>query len=392
MPSPKANLIRVATLSILEEAGASARAGAGKAVQTAELSVVAPTFKERGNVAELVRRLNASLTGIAWEIIFVDDNSPDGTADAVKEIAGHDPRVRCLRRVGRRGLAGACIEGMLSSAAPYVAVIDADLQHDEKVLPLMLAKLKGGEADLVAATRYVAGGSAASFSEGRGAISRLATRLTHRLVGTPLSDPMSGFFMMRRDRFDEIAPRLSPVGFKILLDIAATGGPKLRIAEQAYSFGERFEGESKFNAQIGVEFLGLLLAKMTGDLVDPRFIFFALVCTIGLVVHLMVLKAGLMLDQPFRAAQVIATMVAMTSNFLLNNELTYRDRRLKGFAMARGFVLFCLVCSVGVLANVDLASWLYVERPIWWVAGAVGAIMSVLWNYAMSTLFVWRAR
>ena len=361
-----------------------------------QLSVIVPTFKEKGNVAELVRRLDAALTGIAWEAIFVDDNSPDGTAAAVKEIGAHDPRVRCLRRVGRRGLAGACIEGMLSSAAPFVAVIDADLQHDEKVLPDMLAKLTGGAADLVAATRYVEGGSAASFSEGRGAISRLATKLTHKLVGVPLSDPMSGFFMMRRDRFDEIAPRLSPTGFKILLDIAATGGGKLRIAEQPYSFGERFAGESKFNAQIGVEFLGLLLAKMTGDLVDPRFIFFAIVGTIGLFVHLLALWLLLMFLPPqhdlFRAAQIIATFIAMTSNFLLNNELTYRDRRLKGFGMLKGFVLFCLIGSVGILANVDLAGWLYVERPIWWVAGAVGAVMSALWNYAMSTLFVWRAR
>jgi dolichol-phosphate mannosyltransferase len=359
---------------------------------SAELSIVVPTFQERGNVAELLRRLDLALPQIRWEAIFVDDNSPDGTAAAVKEIAAKDPRVRCLKRVGRRGLAGACIEGILSSAAPFVAVIDADLQHDEKVLPAMLARLQRNEADLVAATRYVAGGSAASFSESRGTISRLATRLTHRLVGTPLSDPMSGFFMMRRASFDAIAPRLSPAGFKILLDIAATAGPALRIAEQPYSFGERSEGESKFNVQIGVEFLGLLLAKMTGDLIDPRFIFFAIVGSIGLVVHLTVLFAGLLLLEPFRAAQVIATIVAMTSNFLLNNELTYRDRRLKGWAMLRGFLLFCLVCSVGVLANVDLASWLYVERPIWWVAGAVGAVMSVLWNYAMSTLFVWRAR
>jgi dolichol-phosphate mannosyltransferase len=359
---------------------------------TATLSVIVPTFRERGNVAELVRRLDLALKGIAWEAIFVDDNSPDGTAATVKEIARHDPRIRCLKRIGRRGLAGACIEGMLSSAAPVVAVIDADLQHDEKVLPAMLARIEAGEADLVAATRYVAGGSAANFSEGRGAISRLATRLTHRAVGTALSDPMSGFFMMRRDRFDEIAPRLSAAGFKILLDIAATSGAGLRIAEQPYSFGERFEGESKFNIQIGVEFLGLLFAKMTGDLVDPRFIFFAIVGALGLVVHLAVLFGGLLVQEPFRAAQVIATFVAMTSNFLLNNELTYRDRRLKGWAMLRGFILFCLVCSVGVVANVDLASWLYVERPIWWVAGAVGAVMSVLWNYAMSTLFVWRAR
>ena len=365
------------------------------------LSVIAPTFKERGNVAELVRRLDAALAGIAWEVIFVDDNSPDGTAAAVKEIALTDNRVRCLKRVGRRGLAGACIEGMLSSAAPYVAVIDADLQHDEKVLPAMLAKAQGG-ADLVAATRYVEGGSAEGLAGSRGAISALATRLTNALVGTPLSDPMSGFFLMRRASFDEIAPRLSPAGFKILLDIAATGGKKLKIAEQAYSFSERFAGESKFNAQVGVEFLGLLLAKMTGDLVDPRFIFFAIVGTIGLFVHLAVLKLSLvfMLDQPekFEIAQTIATVVAMTSNFLLNNELTYRDRRLKGWGMLRGFILFCLIGSVGVLANVDLAGWLYeghrgsAGHQAWWVAGAVGAVMSALWNYAMSTLFVWRAR
>ncbi|HXS07457.1 MAG TPA: glycosyltransferase family 2 protein [Rhizomicrobium sp.] len=361
-------------------------------MHSAELSIIVPTYKERGNVAELVRRLDAALSGISWEAIFVDDNSPDGTAEAVKDIAGSDNRVRCLRRVGRRGLAGACIEGMLSSASPFVAVMDADLQHDEKVLPDMLKRLKGG-ADLVAGTRYVEGGSAGSFSKQRGAISRAATWLTRRLVGTPLSDPMSGFFMMRRDRLEDMAPLLSPVGFKILLDIAATGGERLSIAEQPYVFGTRFDGESKFSAQIGVEFLGLLLAKMTGDLVDPRFLFFAIVGTLGLVVHLIALRLALVfMPDAFRGAQIVATLVAMTSNFLLNNELTYRDRRLKGLAMLRGFVLFCLIGSVGALTNVDLASWLYYQRQVWWVAGAAGALMGALWNYAMSTLFVWRAR
>jgi dolichol-phosphate mannosyltransferase len=355
-----------------------------------ELSVIVPTYKERGNVAELVRRLDAALAGIAWEAIYVDDNSPDGTAGAVKEIAARDPRVRCLKRVGRRGLAGACIEGILSSAAPFVAVIDADLQHDEKVLPRMLEKLRAGDADLVAGTRYVEGGSAASFSKERGSLSRFATRLTRLLTGTELSDPMSGFFMMRRDRFDEIAPRLSPQGFKILLDIAGSG--RLRIAEQPYDFGERFAGESKFNAQIGLEFIGLLLAKTTGDVIDPRFAFFAMVGAVGVVVHLAVLAAALAFAAPFFTAQVIATLVAMTSNFLLNNEITYRDRRLKGFAALKGFVLFCLFASVGAIANVDMAEWLYRGASGWWLAGLAGAIMSAFWNYAMSTLFVWRAR
>ena len=355
-----------------------------------ELSVIVPTYKERGNVAELVRRLDAALAGIAWEAIYVDDNSPDGTADAVKAIAATDPRIRCLKRVGRRGLAGACIEGILSSAAPFVAVIDADLQHDEKVLPLMLARLLANEADLVAGTRYVAGGSAAGLAQGRDVLSRLATRMTRALVGTALSDPMSGFFMLRRDRFDEIAPRLSPLGFKILLDIA--GSARLRIAEQPFVFGTRFAGESKFNAQIGLEFLGLLLTKATGDVIDPRFAFFAMVGSVGLVVHLAVLAAALHFAVDFHAAQIAATLVAMTSNFLLNNEITYRDRRLKGAGAVKGFLLFCLFASVGAFANVDLAEWLYTGASVWWAAGAAGAVMSALWNYAMSTMFVWRAR
>jgi dolichol-phosphate mannosyltransferase len=363
-----------------------------EAAHRTELSIVLPTYKEKDNVAELIRRLDSALTGIEWEAIFVDDNSPDGTADAAKRIAAMDLRVRCLKRVGRRGLAGACIEGMLSSSAPFVAVMDADLQHDERILTAMLETLRAGKADLVAASRHIEGGSAASFGKSRGTISRFATVLTRNVLSVPLSDPMSGFFMMRRERFDAIAPKLSPVGFKILLDIVATAGPSLRVSEQSYVFGKREQGESKFNVQIGLEFLGLLLAKLTGDLVDPRFIFFALVGATGLAVHLVVLKLALLSGPNFAIAQSIATLVAMTSNFFLNNELTYRDRRLKGLAMFGGFLGFCAIGSVGALTNVGLANWLYSERSVWWVAGAAGAIMGALWNYALSSLFVWRTR
>jgi dolichol-phosphate mannosyltransferase len=356
------------------------------------LSIVIPTFNERGNVAELIKRLDATLQGTAWEAIFVDDNSPDGTADAVKAIAKHDARIRCIRRVGRRGLAGACIEGMSSSSASFVAVMDADLQHDERVLPAMLAKLQEGNTDLVAATRYVEGGSATSFSDKRGKISRLATTITQRALGTMLSDPMSGFFMMRRDTFDMLVPRLSPVGFKILLDIA-TAGENLRIAEQPYSFGARFDGESKFNIQIGLEFLGLLLAKLSNGLVDPRFIFFAIVGAIGILVNLAVLNVALIAwPAYFMLAKSVATFFAMTSNFFLNNSLTYRDRRLKGFGMVRGFVGFCIIGAVGALTDVGLASQLYAHHDSWWVAGLAGSIMGVLWNYAMSSMFIWRTR
>jgi len=356
------------------------------------LSVVIPTFNERGNVAELIRRLDIVLSGIAWEAVFVDDNSPDGTADALKTIAKRDPRVRCLRRVGRRGLAGACIEGILSSSAAYVAVMDADLQHDETVLPAMLAKLQSGDVDLVAATRYVEGGDSSSFSAARSKISRTATKITQKLLGTQLSDPMSGFFMMRRASFDEMAPRLSPVGFKILLDIA-TASEGLRVAEQPYTFGARFDGESKFNVTIGIEFLGLVLSKLTNGHLDPRFIFFAIVGATGVAVNLLVLNLALIAwPSSFEFAKSIATAFAMTSNFVLNNSLTYRDRRLKGLGLVRGFIGFCLFGAIGAFTDIGLASQLHAQHEVWWVAGLAGSVVGVLWNYAMSSMFIWRTR
>lgn len=356
------------------------------------LSIVIPTYKERGNVAELVRRLDLALGGIAWEAIFVDDNSPDGTADAVKEISKADPRVRCIRRIGRRGLAGACIEGMLSSSADYVAVMDADLQHDETILPAMLAMLQKDECDLVEATRYVEGGSADTFSGGRGKISRLATGMAQRALGTTLSDPMSGFFMLRRDTLDEIAPRLSPVGFKILLDIA-TAGKDMRVGRVAYSFRERFDGASKFNIQVGLEFIGLLLSKLSHGLVDPRFIFFAIVGATGILVNLAVLNIAMfVLHDGFTLAKTIATAVSMVSNFMLNNNLTYRDKRLRGIHKLTGFAGFCIFGAIGAITDIGLASQMYANHQVWWVAGLAGAVMSVLWNYAMSSMFIWRTR
>jgi len=295
--------------------------------------------------------------------------------------------------VTRRGLAGACIEGILSSSARFVAVMDADMQHDEKLLPRMLEILNMGDKDMVVGSRYVAGGSADAFSKGRGAISRMATTLARRLTGVTLSDPMSGFFMMRRASFDPLAASLSTQGFKILLDIVITSRGTLRIAELPYVFGVREHGESKLDAQVGLDFLGLLLAKLTGGAVTPRFLSFLLVGASGIVVHLGVLRIALVFfGQVFAAAQAIATLVAMTSNFVLNNALTYRDKRLSGFAMAKGLLAFYAVSTVGALANISIASWLYANESVWWVAGIAGALMSAVWNYALSNLFVWRLK
>ena len=362
-------------------------------VATPQLSVIVPTFNERDNVTTLFRRLEAALTGVAFEVIFVDDNSPDGTWNVVRNLAAEDSRVRCIRRIGRRGLSGACIEGILASSAPCAAVIDADLQHDETQLPKMLALLQAGKADLVVGSRYVEGGSANSFNKQRAGASALATEVAKRVLGVKVADPMSGFFMIRRDRFEQLAPQLSTQGFKILLDIVATARGNLRTIEIPYSFGSRLHGESKLDSMVALDFLGLVLAKLTHDVVSLRFLLFAMVGSIGVIVHFAGLYTALAaFDLPFAKAQACGAVAAMTSNFILNNFLTYRDQRLKRFAILRGLLLFYLVCSVGLLANVGVAFSVYDQEPIWWLAGAAGALMGVVWNYAMSGLFVWRKR
>jgi dolichol-phosphate mannosyltransferase len=364
-----------------------------QAADTPQLSVIVPTFNERDNVTTLFRRLDAALAGIAWEVIFVDDNSPDGTWDVVRGLARQDSRVRCIRRIGRRGLSGACIEGILACSAPYAAVIDADLQHDETQLAKMLGLLQGGEADLVVGSRYIEGGSADSFDKQRAGASQLATEVAKRVLRVKIKDPMSGFFMIRRDRFEQLAPQLSTQGFKILLDIVATARGELRVVEVPFTFGSRLHGESKLDSMVALDFLGLVLAKLTHDVVSLRFLMFAMVGSLGLLVHLAALYAALkLIHLPFAESQACGAISAMTSNFILNNFLTYRDQRLKGLAILRGLLLFYLVCSVGLLANVGVAFSVYDQEPIWWLAGAAGALMGVVWNYAMSGLFVWRKR
>lgn len=370
------------------------RPGVGnQAHEGPELSVIVPTFNERDNVTVLYRRLEATLVNVAWEVVFVDDNSPDGTWDVVRTLAQQDSRVRCVRRIGRRGLSGACIEGILASSAPYVAVIDADLQHDETQLPKMLLLLASDQAELVVGSRYIEGYKSEGFNKQRAGASALATELARKALRVEIADPMSGFFMIRRDRFEQLAPKLSVHGFKILLDVVASANGNLRAVEIPYTFGERQHGESKLDSMVALDFLGLVLAKFTNDAVSLRFILFAMVGGIGLVVHLTTLFIALQLFKaPFAEAQAAGAIVAMTSNFILNNFLTYRDQRLKGFALLRGLIAFYVVCSVGLLANVGVAFSVYDQEPIWWLAGLAGALMGVVWNYAMSGLFVWRKK
>ncbi|HLZ84417.1 MAG TPA: glycosyltransferase family 2 protein [Caulobacteraceae bacterium] len=357
--------------------------------QACELSVVVPTFNERDNVGPLVDRLRRSLADVAWQVIFVDDHSPDGTAAAVKAMAAHDPRLLCLERVGRRGLAGAVVEGAMASAAPYVAVIDADLQHDETLLPRMLARLRAGEADLAVGSRYLAPDNAQGLSPLRRAGSRIANALARQVLRTQVSDPVSGFFMIRRELIEAVAPRLSDQGFKVLFDIIASQPVPPRIVELPYAFAERQAGASKMDGRIIIDYLGLILTKLTANVLPPRFLLFALVGTSGVVVNMAVLYAGKAAGLDFIPSQIIAAITAMSSNFLINNRVTYRDRRLHGLALFTGYLRFCGLCALGLVANVAIANLVHEHTPWWWLAGAAGAISGAAWNYVSTALAVW---
>jgi len=358
------------------------------------LSVVVPCYNERPNVAPMIAKLDAALKGIAWEVIYVDDNSPDGTAAEVRRIAQTDPRVRCIRRVGRRGLASAVIEGALSSSAAYVACIDGDLQHDETRLPVMLEALHSGEYDLAVASRHVEGGDNAGLAgRWRHLLSDGGIKLSQMFLPVKLTDPMSGFFMLPRALFEELAHGLNGQGFKILLDLVLSSPAPLRVKEVPATFRERVAGESKLDMLVMMQFGGLLLDKICGGLLPLRFISFALVGALGVLVHLAILAAlrkSTGLD--FEIEQIMATIVAMIFNFKLNNSITYRDQRLRGPRLWRGLVLFVVVCGVGAVANVGIANALYQSHTGWTAAGAIGAMIGVVWNYAVSATLVWRAR
>jgi dolichol-phosphate mannosyltransferase len=358
-----------------------------------EISIVVPTFSEAENIAELHARLSAVLGSESWELIFVDDDSPDGTADLARALSNQDQRVRCIQRIGRRGLSTAVVEGALSSSAPYVAVMDADLQHDESILPAMLHELRSRKLDIVVGSRYVAGGGTGDWQESRKTISRIASRMAKGLVPENLHDPMSGFFAVRTEALRDAARRLSGYGYKILLDLFVSAGRPLQFAEVPYTFKPRVHGQSKLDSLVAWEYLMLLVDKRIGHIIAPRLLFFVLVGGSGVALHYLILSTlYLALHVSFTVAQLSGTVLAMTSNFFLNNLFTYRDQRLRGMKLVRGLLSFYAVCGMGALANIGIAAYAFSENIQWALSAAAGIVVGTLWNYLATARFTWGSR
>ena len=356
------------------------------------ISIIIPTFNERDNVAELIRRLDRSLVGVTWEAIFVDDDSSDGTLAALQEISSKDTRVRYIHRIGRRGLSSAVVEGMLSTHAPFIAVIDADLQHDETRLPLMLKLLQSGDCDIVVGSRYLQAGGLGDWTEDRVYISQIATKLAQWILPIPLSDPMSGFFVATRSALETSVRKLSNQGYKILLDIVLSSPVKPRIREVPYVFRPRLHGESKLDFAIVVEYLFLLLDKTFGRAVPTRFILFALVGALGVLVHMSIYNIlHTIFGVSFAVSQAAGFVGAMTSNFYINNILTYRDKQLRGFwPLTTGLLSFYMVCGLAAASNIGVASVLFEGHYSLQQSAISGILVGLVWNYTMASTFTWR--
>lgn len=361
-----------------------------------DLCIVIPTLNERENIGLLLDRLrelfhDTRYEDIRYEVIVVDDDSPDGTAEFVKHLSRTQPNLRVLHRIGRRGLSSACIEGMLATAAPTIAVMDADLQHDETILPQMFRLLCSEDLDIVVGSRNIGGGSMGDFSNWRIRLSRLGRRLSGVERHAALTDPMSGFFIVRRSFFESVAHRLTGIGFKILLDIVLSSQGQVRIAEVPFHFRLRQHGQSKLDLIIGLEYLELILDKLLGGYVSVRFAFFCFVGAIGTIFHLLLLGVLLKLERlSFVESQTCTTAIVMVLNYVLNNSFTYRDRRRRGIAFWYGLLTFCIACSLGVVANVGISTQAFRQGMPWPLAGIIGLLFSGVWNYGVTSMTTWR--
>lgn len=360
--------------------------------QAPALTIVVPTFNERGNIQPLLEVLHASLEVGDWRIIFVDDNSPDKTSEVIRESQSTFSNVELICRVGRRGLSSACIEGFYAADTPFIAVMDADLQHDESVLPRMLHLLREGSADMVVGTRFDGTGSTGDgLAPRRKFISQSATLLTRLFFRVKISDPMSGFFMMKQEVFCRVSDNLSAVGFKIMMDIVINHRGDLAIAEVPYTMRARHQGTSKLDWLVAVEYVAMLISLKLKKILPPRFIIFAGVGCTGLGVHAATLYLATHInDSAFLINQSLATLVAMTSNFFLNNEVTFRPQKLRGRMVVYGLLSFYVACGMGAIINLAVSQLLYAGNVPFMIAGVAGALIAAIWNYLTTRHSVWR--
>ena len=359
------------------------------------LSIVIPTYNEKDNISKILEKLKDALKGINHEIIFVDDNSPDETSREIKFFMRKSSNIRLVHRIGRRGLSGAVIEGFFAANSDLVAVMDCDLQHDEtKLSDMMDLFSKSTSLDIVIATRFTDEGeiSDIAFSKIRKLGSKITTFLVKKLLNIKSSDPLSGFFMAKKETFLRSTDKLQTQGFKILADFLATEGKNIEIKELGYKFKNRITGESKMSFQTALELMGLILSQIFQGRVSIRFILFCMVGLSGIFVQLLITGASMFFINQFPTSQTLGIIAAMTSNYFLNNSITFKERKLQSFELIRGLFSFYLICSLGAFTNFAIASYIFDFSSNWLISSFIGAVFGAIWNFTLTSIFTWKSK
>lgn len=374
------------------------------------VSVVTPTYNEADNVGPLVDALNVALAEVPHEIIVVDDNSPDRTWEVAERIAVSDPRVRVIRRFDQHGLSPAVMAGLGAARGEVLAVIDADLQHDESVLPEMVRRVQAGDADVVVGTRAAAGGSYGEWGAGRRLVSWVATLIARLLLRVPTTDPMSGFFAMSRTTFNELAPHINPQGFKILLEFIGRRRHPVRVDEVGFTFRNRTAGETKMSPSVIRSYLLAVVELWAGRQVKGQFVLYSLVGASGVVVNLIVFgiveaidlgSVDLGFDERLRWSLLLGIEVSIIWNFALNNYFTFWERRFSGRKFLGGLAAFHFVSALGVVIHVSMFQFLEStgwgfdaigREPARLVHDGLGFLVALVSNYYLNVNYLWGRR
>jgi dolichol-phosphate mannosyltransferase len=369
----------------------SGRRSADRNIGNPTVSVVIPTFNEASNLPVLVRRLENVLNETPYELIVVDDNSPDETWKVGQELAEDNRRIRVIRRMDTRGLSSAVMAGFAVAQGETLAVLDSDLQHDERILPQLVSLVVKGDADVAVGSREAEGGSYGNFAPHRRFISWGGAQLARTMLGIGVDDPMSGFFVLSRARYESVVASVNPRGFKILLEFLANG-PKPQVAEVGYTFRDRIHGTTKLTSSVAASYLLALMELSFGRFVTATFSAYALVGVLGLMLRLSVEAAATTIG--ISAAATIALEVSIISNYAFNNVFTFAAYRHRGPSVISGLIKFHLVAGYGLLVAIGIQSFVDGKTPsslLWDLVGLVcGVLVATVGNYLLNSSITWK--
>jgi dolichol-phosphate mannosyltransferase len=378
---------------------------------TPVVSVITPTFNEAENLPILVGRLHDALADIPHEIIVADDDSPDRTWEVAEGLAADDPRITVMRRFHDPGLSASVLDGMSVARGEVLAVIDADLQHDESILADMVEQVLDDRADVVVGSRSTAGGGYGEWSSSRRFVSWVATLIARLLLRVPVSDPMSGYFAVSRRAYEATAPQLNPRGFKILLEFIGRNRD-LRVSEVGYEFSNRVHGETKLNRSVIRSYLLGVAELRLGRQVNPTFLLYVLVGIVGLIVNstafwlaewigFPVVTTGLNDEiDPIATSFLFSLQLSILVLFVLNNEFTFWEQRFQGLRLLPAFVVYEAMSLLG--AGVHVAVFTFLQESgflLSFFGGAtrvvhnlLGAVVALIINWYLNTTYLWRRR